>query len=145
MRNLLRTQYVVFSYPVYYMKKTRFFFYLNLVVLAVNLSLNFLLIPMFKFYGAIAAGVVSDIIQVVGIYYYQRTLVSINWNLRKTLYFPMAIMGIALVMEYVKNVTGINPYITSSVVVASLFSGLYFLYRFEISSFLAKRWMRSSS
>jgi len=144
MRNLLRTQYIVFSYPVYYMKKTRFFFYLNLVVLAVNLTLNFLLIPVFKFYGAIAAGVISDIIQVVGIYYYQRTLVSINWNLRKTLYFPMSLMGIALLMEYLKNVTGINPFVTSSVVVVALFSGLFLLYRFEISSFLAKRWLRLS-
>ena len=144
MRNLLRTQYVVFSYPVYYMKKTRFFFYLNIGVLAVNLLLNFLLIPIYKFYGAIAAGIISDMIQVIGIYYYQRTLVSISWNLRKTLYFPMALMGIAVLMEYVKNVTGINPFITSSVVVVALFSGLFFLYRFEITSFLAKRWIRSS-
>lgn len=144
MRNLLRTQYVVFSYPVYYMKKTHFFFYLNLVVLTVNLTLNFFLIPVFKFYGAIAAGVISDVILVAGIFYYQRTLVSINWNLRKTLYFPMALMGIALLMEYVKIVTGINPFIASSVVVVALFLGLFFLYRIEITSFLAKRWIRSS-
>ncbi|MEI6749511.1 MAG: polysaccharide biosynthesis C-terminal domain-containing protein [Bacteroidota bacterium] len=144
LRNLVRTQYVVFSYSVYYMKKTKFFFYLNLVVLAVNLLLNFLLIPTFKFYGAIAAGIVSDTIQVVGIYFYQKSIITINWNLKKTLYFPLALMGIAILMEYIKIVAGLNPFITSSVVVLSMFTGLFILYKVEIRGFIAKKWMRYS-
>ena len=144
LRNLVRTQYVVFSYSVYYMKKTKFFFYLNLVVLAVNLLLNFLLIPTFKFYGAIAAGIVSDTIQVVGIYFYQKSIITINWNLKKTLYFPLALMGIAILMEYIKIVAGLNPFITSSAVVLSMFTGLFILYKVEIRGFIAKKWMRYS-
>jgi len=142
-RNLLRTQYVVFSYSVYYLKKTRFFFYLNLVVLGVNLLLNFLLIPVFHFYGAITAGIVSDFIQVIGIYFYQKSIISIDWNMNKTMYFPMALMGIAIVMEFTKNVAGLNPFITSSVVVLSMFAGLFILYKTEIRGFIAKRWMQS--
>lgn len=143
-RNLLRTQYVVFSYSVYYMKKTKFFFYLNLVVLGVNLLLNFLLIPTFKFYGAIAAGIISDLILVAGIYFYQKSIITINWNLKKTLYFPIALMGIAILMEYIKNVAGINPFITSSIVVLAMFAGLFILYKVEIKGFIAKKWMQYS-
>jgi O-antigen/teichoic acid export membrane protein len=144
LRNLMRTQYVVFSYSVYYMKKTRFFLYLNIVVLVLNISLNFLLIPTFKFYGAIAAGIVSDFIQVIGIYFYQKSIVAIDWNMKKTLYFPLALMGIAILMECIKNVTGINPFITSSVVVTSIFAGLLVLYKVEIKGFIIKKWMQSS-
>jgi O-antigen/teichoic acid export membrane protein len=144
LRNLLRTQYVVFSYSVYYMKKTRFFFYLNLVVLTVNLSLNFLLIPAFHFYGAIAAGIISDIIQVMGIYYYQKRIVSIDWNLNKTLYFPMALMGIGVLMEFVKNISGLNAFISSCIVVLSMVAGLIILYKVEIRGFIVKRWIQSS-
>jgi O-antigen/teichoic acid export membrane protein len=144
LRNILRTQYVVFSYSVYYMKKTKFFLYLNIVVLGVNLLLNFLLIPTFKFYGAIAAGIISDIIQVTGIYFYQKSIITINWNLKKTLYFPFTLMGIAIAMEYIKYITGINPFVTSSVVVLSMFAGLFVLYKVEIKGFIVKRWMQSS-
>jgi O-antigen/teichoic acid export membrane protein len=144
LRNILRTQYVVFSYAVYYMKKTRFFFYLNLVVLAVNLLLNLLVIPRFHFYGAISAGIISDFIQVIGIYYYQKRIVTIDWNLKKTLYFPMALMGIGVVMEFAKSYTGLNSFIASAVVVLAVFAGLLILYKAEIRGFIAKRWIQSS-
>ena len=45
---LLRTQYIIFSFPVYFEKKTRIFLYLNLLVLFVNLSLLYLLIPIWQ-------------------------------------------------------------------------------------------------
>jgi O-antigen/teichoic acid export membrane protein len=44
-RFLLREQFIIFSNPVYYLKKTRVFFYINSVALVVNVGLNYFLIP----------------------------------------------------------------------------------------------------
>ncbi|MEZ5196497.1 MAG: hypothetical protein R2764_08885 [Bacteroidales bacterium] len=44
-RYILRTQYIVFSFPVYFEKRTKVFLWLNLVVLVVNLLLLYFLVP----------------------------------------------------------------------------------------------------
>lgn len=137
---LLRTQYIIFSFPVYFEKKTKFFLYLNLVVLAVNLLLLYLLIPLWQAYGAIAALLCSQSIQVVGTYLYQKKIVPISWNLKKLMVFPFIIIMITITLEIIKLRNGFNPFIISGIVVFAIFASLWFLYKNEIGKYLAKAW-----
>lgn len=137
---LLRTQYIIFSFPVYFEKKTRFFLYLNLLVLLVNLLLLYLLIPIWQVYGAITALLCSQLMQVIGIYFYQKRLVQITWNLRKIMIFPMFIIFLTVILEIIKLRFHINAFIFSSLMVMAIFASLVFLYKNEIGKLLAKAW-----
>ncbi len=137
---LLRTQFIIFSFPVYFEKKTRIFLYLNIIVLAVNLLLLYLLIPVWQAYGAIAALLCSQTIQAAGIFVYQKKLVKISWNLNKLMVFPFCIIGLTVILELIKLRFGINPFIFAPVVVLAIFTSLYFLYKNEIRKLLVRVW-----
>ncbi|MBN1340762.1 MAG: lipopolysaccharide biosynthesis protein [Bacteroidales bacterium] len=143
-RFLLRTQYIIFSFPVYFEKKTGIFLYLNIIVLAVNLVLLWLLIPVMGIYGAIAAFIVSQAMQVAGIYWYQNRIIKISWNLRKLLIVPAMLMALTILTEVVKVHCGFNEFATAGFVVFAFGAGLVFLYKNEIVKILAKLWMRFS-
>jgi O-antigen/teichoic acid export membrane protein len=128
-RYLPRTQYIIFSFVLYYEKKTRFFFYLNIVTLGVNMLLNFFLIPHLLIYGAIIAVLVSDLIQVAGTYLYAQRVAPISWNLNKMLYSPLICVALVIITELVKDKLGISPFIPALFSVAIMFIALVFLYR----------------
>ncbi|MCD4696344.1 MAG: oligosaccharide flippase family protein [Bacteroidales bacterium] len=137
-RYILRTQYMIFAWPVFFRKKTRNFLYLNLFVLAVNLILLYFLVPLWKEYGAIFAFFTSQIIQVTGIYLIQKRLVNISWNINKLLRFPFFIIAIAAITEFIKIKMGINPFVTATVVVLSISGSLGWLYKNEIRGIVKK-------
>jgi O-antigen/teichoic acid export membrane protein len=143
-RYILRTQYIIFSFPVYYEKKTRFFFYLNIGVLIINLGLLYFLIPLIGLYGAIAAIIVSQIVQVLGIYLYQKSIINISWNLNKLLIFPLFIVGVTVALEFLKVKLGWNEYLTAGLVILSMIASLSFLYRNEIRNIFSKGWKQFS-
>lgn len=137
-RFLLRMQFIVFSNPVYYLKKTRAFFYINTIALFVNLGLNFLLIPLWQIYGAITASIVALVIQVVAIYYYQNKLIRIKWNMKKVLIYPFIIVGITIILEIFKVIFDLNSYITSAIVIFAIIISLSVLYKKEIKRIIGK-------
>jgi len=139
-RYILRTQYIIFSFSVYFEKKTKIFLWLNLGVLFVNLLLLYILVPIIDAYGAIAAILVSQTIQVIGIYLYQKRIVSISWNQSKLLVFPFIIILTTILVEIAKIQFDINAFYTSFLVVIIIISSLVILYRTEIQKILAKRW-----
>ncbi|MCD4736654.1 MAG: polysaccharide biosynthesis C-terminal domain-containing protein [Bacteroidales bacterium] len=139
-RYLLRTQYIIFSFPVYYEKKTKIFLYLNIIVLAINLLLLYLLIPVMGIYGAIVAFFVSQVIQTLGIFYYQKRITNIKWNVRKLLIFPMIIILLSVLFEIAKFHFNLNEFISATFVVLSIFTGIVILYRKELSGILSKGW-----
>jgi O-antigen/teichoic acid export membrane protein len=143
-RYILRTQYIVFSFPVYFEKKTKIFLYLNLIVLFINLSLLYYLVPLWGAYGAIAAVITSQSLQVVGIFMYQKTIVNISWNLRKLITFPFAIVIIAIVLEFIKLSYEINIFTISAILVVVIFSSLVVLYKNEIRKISKKGWKQFS-
>jgi O-antigen/teichoic acid export membrane protein len=129
---ILRTQYNIFSMPVYYQKKTKLFLYLNIVVLAVNLTLLYFLVPLWKAHGAITALLISLTVQTIGIYLIQRRVAPINWNLNKLLSFPLLIVFITAITEILKIRYNLEPFITSAFVVLAILFSLFFLYRNEV-------------
>lgn len=139
-RYILRTQYVIFSLPVYFEKKTKVFLYLNIVVLIANLLLLYYLVPILGAYGAIVAILISQVIQVLGIYLYQKKIVSISWNLNKLLIFPFIIILITVLAEVIKLQYNLNPFISAAFVVLIIFASLTILYKNEIRNILNKRW-----
>ena len=143
-RYILRTQYIIFSFPVYYEKKTRVFFYLNLIVLFINLALLYFLIPVIGVYGAIAAILISQGVQVIGIYYYQRRIMDISWNINKLLIFPFIVVFVTIILELLKVKFELNEYLTASLVIITMIGSMAFLYRNEIKNILAKGWKQFS-
>ncbi|MCD4682881.1 MAG: polysaccharide biosynthesis C-terminal domain-containing protein [Bacteroidales bacterium] len=139
-RYILRTQYIIFSIPLYFEKKTRIFLYLNLVVLIINLILLYILVPIWGAYGAITSIIVSQTIQVIGIYIYQNKTVHISWNLNKLLIFPFVIIGVTVITEITKLQFDLNPFITAAIVVLVIVASLTILYKNEIKNILNKRW-----
>ncbi len=137
-RYLPRTQYIIFSFVLYYEKKTRFFFYLNLVTLAVNMLLNFLLIPHLLIYGAIIAVLVSDLIQVAGTYIYAQRVAPISWNLSKMLYSPLICVVLVIITELIKDKLGVSPFIPAVFSVVIMLFALVFLYRREVRGVVNK-------
>jgi len=143
MRSILRTQFIIFSYPSYYLKKTRIFLYLNTGVMVVNILLNYLLIPEFMYYGAIAAGLTADLLMVVGIYFYQKRITQINWSIRKTIVFPLSLIVFTIVTDVIRINLGFDPFISATLVTIMGFGGMAYLYRTELTTFIQKRWKRS--
>jgi len=137
-RYIPKTQYVIFSFVVYYQKKTRFFLYLNIITLTLNVSLNLLLIPVFKIYGAIIALMVSDITQVIGAYLYSQYISTIRWSKWKLLYSPIICVVIVIMIEIIKNFGGINAFLSAGLTVLVLILSLVLLYRRDIITFIQK-------
>ncbi len=137
-RNILRSQYQIFALPVMFMKKTKVFFFINLLVLLVNLILNWLLIPILSYYGAIISFIISFTIQVLAMQFIQNRLVSIHWNYRKVLYFPLSIIVTASILEMFKNTFAINPFITAIIISIYAIAGIIVLYRNEFKGIFAK-------
>ncbi len=135
---ILRTQYNAFSFLVYFLKKTRFFFYVNTIVLFVNITLNYFLVPRFHAYGAITAAYISEFTLLISIFLYQRKLSKIKWNLNKTLFFPISIVIIAIITEILKNIFSINNYICSGFIVLYILTSLTILYKTEILKIITK-------
>jgi len=135
-RYLPRTQYVIFSFVVYYEKKTQFFLYLNLATLSFNVVLNFLLIPHFLIYGAVIAIMVSDILQLLGTYFYAQRIAPIRWNLWKLMYSSLICVSAIVLFEIIKEFFRLNQYITASASVMVLLVSLVMLYRHEIANLI---------
>lgn len=133
---LMRTQFIIFSYPIYFLKKTAAFLYINLFVLVITLIANYLLIPIFGAYGAIMAGLIAFFLQAVITYQYQQKLVKIKWNLKKVLYFPLGIVVIAIVLELSKYQFKLDQYLVSGILTASILLALLILYRQEIKKYI---------
>jgi O-antigen/teichoic acid export membrane protein len=128
-RYIPRTQYVIFSFVVYYEKKTQFFLYLNLVTLSINVLLNLILIPHLLIYGAVISIMVSDIIQVLAAYFYSKKISPIRWNLAKLLYSPLICVALVIIFEIAKETFSLNDYVSATASVTVLIIALLILYR----------------
>lgn len=139
-RSILRTQFIVFSYPSYFLKRTKIFLYLNSAGMIVNIALNYLLIPHYLYYGAIASGLIADLIMVVGIYIYQKRIVEIEWSKEKLLYFPLMVVVLAIAGDILRINLDLNPYVTATGLVVLTMVGMMYLYRAELRKLLFRVW-----
>ncbi len=137
---ILRTQYLILSLPVYYEKKTKILLYINLIVLAVNLVLLYLLVPYLQAYGAIIAMMASLFLQVIGIYIAQHAIVKINWNLNKLLIFPFIIVGLTIIAEIIKLKLQMNIYFSAVFITLLIGASQILLYRRELMGIFRGKW-----
>lgn len=141
-RYILKTQYIIFSFPIYFQKKTNIFLYLNLFVLILNLLLLYYLVPIWGVYGAICAILLSTTMQVFGLYFYQKKLVNISWNIKKILIFPFIVIGVTICLEIIKLKFNLNSFLTSSIVVLVIIGSLSISYKMEIIKIINKTLIR---
>jgi O-antigen/teichoic acid export membrane protein len=137
-RYILRSQLIIFSFPIYYKKRTQFFLYFNLAILIINLLLLYFLVPIIGIYGAIAAVMFSQFLQVIGTYIYQNKVVLISWNLKKLLFFPLTNILIVVFLEILKVSFDINSFITASLSVLTVIGSLVILYKAELRKIFLK-------
>lgn len=131
-RFIFRALYQVFSWPILFEKKTAVFIYINGIVLIINLAINWLLTPVIGFYGAITAFMAAYMFQIISLRIIQQRMVPVSYNYFKVFYFPLSVICSAVLLEIVKVVFSISPFIISPILVVVIFAGLAFLYREEI-------------
>lgn len=129
---IVRTQFLVFSYGVYFKKKTKYFLYVNSLALAVSLCLNYLLVPYLSYYGVIIATYSALSVQAISLYFINRKLTGIEWNRKKILYYPFIIVLFTGLLEFLKIRLNINHYISATLVIMLIITSLSVLYRAEI-------------
>ncbi len=134
-RFILTAQYQIFAMPLIYAGKTSIFFYINSGVLVLNLLLNWLLIPVMGYYGAITAFFSAYFLQVILFSIMQRKFIPIDWNKTKVLFFPLAAVFTAIFLEILKIVFNVDPFLTTIIFVLIILSGLINLYRRELIRF----------
>nr|MBP7497429.1 polysaccharide biosynthesis C-terminal domain-containing protein [Bacteroidales bacterium] len=135
---IIKTQIIIFSYPIYYLKKTKFLFIINSSVLVLNLLLNYMLAPVFFIYGLIISTLLSDIILCLSIYFYQNKIIKIKWNYNKLLLFPFILIFVISATEFLKNLFNINQFITALISVLFIFTSNIILYKNELNKFIKK-------
>ncbi len=132
-RYILQAQYLIFLMPVYYKKKTRAMFWINSIGLIFNIGFNYWLIPIFSYYGAIASALLTQFILVQLMYFYQKRISGISWNLSKTYFFPLGIIALTVIGEFIKNIFSLNDYIMSGLLVILICASLLILYGKDIN------------
>lgn len=135
---ILRTQFLIFSYGVYFKKKTRYFLYVNSLALAISLSLNYLLVPKLSYYGVIIATYSALSVQAISFYFISKKLTGILWNRKKVLFYPYMIVILTGLLELLKINFNIDPYIGASLVIILIIGSLAILYRTEINQIANK-------
>ncbi|MFA8300365.1 MAG: lipopolysaccharide biosynthesis protein [Hyphomicrobiales bacterium] len=138
-RYVFRTQIIIFGFPIYFMKKTKAFLYINTISIVILIICNYYLVPRMGYYGAITGAFISMTFQTLAIYYYQNKISPIGWNLKKILYYPLALVGITIILEIVKYYTGINAYITSGIITLLIFLSILIQYNKELKEFTLKK------
>jgi len=138
---IVRTQFLIFSYGVYFKKKTVYFLYVNTLALIANLGLNYFLVPILSFYGVIIATYAALSIQAISFYFISKKLTGIRWNRKKVLFYPFMIVALTGLLEVAKIRFEVNPYITASMVILVIICSLFLLYKTEIRQTF-KKYMR---
>ncbi len=137
-RFLLRAQYQVFSWPLLFRKKTGVFFLINSLVLVINLSINWFLTPRIGYYGAVTAFIAAFVIQIVLLRAVQHRKAPVKYNTMKVFWFPLSIIMVAALLEAVKVLLSLNPYLTAVALVLYIWGGLAIIYRNEIQWVLSR-------
>jgi O-antigen/teichoic acid export membrane protein len=137
-RYIFRVQYLVFSLPLMFSKRTSVIFYINTGILALNMLLYWWLIPKYSYYGAIIAYFVANFIQVILFRFAQSRIIPVSWNTNKVFYFPLVIIAAASILEVIKVFWGIDQYLTSGVLIIATGLGYYLIYRKEIEGMMQK-------
>lgn len=139
---IIFSQYIItalntlFSMPIIFYKRTDIFLYINLLVLAVSLTINYFLIPILGYYGAIIASYCANTLQLALFIYLQNRIVKIKWNYHKTVTVPMLIVSCAIIAEFIKVYTNANYVVVAIIFVAVALLIICFLYRNEIKNII---------
>jgi len=137
-RFILMSQYYTFAFPVLFSKKTTPFIFVNLVILALNISLNIYLVPLISYYGALISMISAYTIQVILFRMIQQRTNFIPWNSFKTFYFPLILIGLVSIIEIIKVSEGLNHYIGAAIFIFIAFTGLFLIFRKEITTIIHK-------
>lgn len=143
-RFLMRSQYIILSMPLYYMKVTKAFLYLNILSLVINIGLNYWLIPIFDYYGAIAATLIANFVLVGLLFAYQKKKVDIKFNYLKIYYVPNLLIAAVAIIEVVKLKYELNPYLAAGSAVGFGAILIATIYRTEVVR-VAKKYIGRNS
>jgi O-antigen/teichoic acid export membrane protein len=128
----------IFSMPIIFFKRTDIFLYINLAVLTVSLTINYFLIPLYGYYGAIVASYTANLGQLALFVYFQNRIIKIKWNYNKTILVPLLIVACAIMAEFLKIGLGLNYMIVAMGYVLVSMAIIGILYRNETKHFIVK-------
>ena len=100
---ILRAIQYVFSLGLHFSKKTKYNPFIVLIIAVLNIGLNFLLIPVFDFYGALIATIICWILMVIGFYIVSQKYYKVNYEINKVFLIIVIIAGLFYLSHLVEN------------------------------------------
>jgi O-antigen/teichoic acid export membrane protein len=131
-RYIQKAQYTTFSSPLYYEKKTGSLFWINAISLVMCFGLNYYLIPLYGYYGAIIAILISQFFQVEATHFIQQKFIQISWNLKKLKLFPYIILMVTIITEWYRIQADYSAIYTAFIFIFISMISLFFMYNSEI-------------
>ncbi len=131
-------QYQIFLWPIFYMKRTSVFLYVNIVVMIMVTGINIWLIPVYGYYGAIASSLAGGLLQVIWFYYVQQKVMPIKWNRTKVLWFPFIFVGVMLMTELFKAFLNMDIFTAALILTVFTFAFLAVMYHKELMAIARK-------
>ncbi|MEY3597961.1 MAG: hypothetical protein RL521_383 [Bacteroidota bacterium] len=138
-RFIPRAQYFVFSFILFYEKKTKVLSYLNLLNLIVAIVLNYLLIPILGIYGVIVAVLVAECILAWGVAYYANRHFKMDWNWMKVMVIPTLVMIGVIALELIKVKFSIPTFTMGLLSTLLMVIGIAVAYRAEFSKVVFRK------
>ncbi len=138
-RFIPRSQYFVFSFVLFYEKKTKVLSYLNFLNLFIAIALNYLLIPILGIYGVIISVLVAECVLTWGVLWYSKRHFDIQWNWNKVLYIPTMVMFVVIALECMKVYLHWSIMTTSILATLVFVLGLMLAYRSEFQKVVFRR------
>ncbi len=138
-RFIPRAQYFVFSFILFYEKKTKVLSYLNLLNLLVAIVLNYLLIPILGIYGVIVSVLVAECILAWGVAYYAHQHFKMDWNWMKVMIVPTVVMFGVMTLELIKIQYQISAFTMGLLVTLWMLIGIAISYRAEFTKVVFRK------
>ena len=138
-RFIPRSQYFVFSFVLFYEKKTRVLSVLNLINLLVAIILNYYLIPIWGIYGVIFSVLVAECVLAWGVAWYAHRHFKIQWNWTKVLMIPTGFMVLIMALEIVKTSVHIAPITMAIWAALIMISGIAIAYKTEFQKVVFRK------
>jgi len=134
---LIKGIYYVFSLGLHYVKKTKYNSFIVLIGAAVNVILNFLIIPYYGIYGAAIASIISSIIIMLLYYYYSQREYYIEYEVKRLLILVFSSIVIISSLYFIDTESILVSFIIKTVIIVAYPIMLFFL-RFFTKSEIVK-------
>lgn len=126
---LFRVHQIVFTFPLFYQRKTKIFAYLAVGSVILGFVTHALLITHIELWAAVWASVLARAIQVPFIYYVAQKHAYFKYNLKTTFVIPFLFAAMLLLLSYLQVYLKVNMFWSSTLLMCTVLTYLVLVYK----------------